>query len=148
MTPGCQRPTVTVPGRKCPAAVGAEVRIRDATEVPLKHLDDLARFRHPGRDDVPIEAVATFLSFAANGLALRVSLGEPIPDLDAIAKLIEQGVAPLLSLAGTQVLPSLSRCQIGAEGGEMGFRRTDQLPQVATKHTVVGAHGSVNTCCR
>ena len=54
----------------------------------------LGRLRPQVRDDVPIESVATFLSFVANGLALRVSLGEPTPDLDAIARLVEEGVAP------------------------------------------------------
>jgi AcrR family transcriptional regulator len=54
----------------------------------------LGRLRTQVRDDVPVEAAATFLSFVANGLALRVSLGEPAPDLDAIAQLVEEGVAP------------------------------------------------------
>lgn len=54
----------------------------------------LARLRPQVRDDVPIEAVAIFLSFVANGLALRVSLGDELPDLDAIAQLVEEGVAP------------------------------------------------------
>ena len=53
----------------------------------------LSRLRPQVRDDVPIEAVAIFLAFVANGLALRVSVGEPMPDLDAIAKLVEEGVA-------------------------------------------------------
>jgi TetR/AcrR family transcriptional regulator, transcriptional repressor of aconitase len=56
--------------------------------------DRLARLRPQVREDVAVEAVATFLSFVANGLALRVSLGEPMPDLDAIAQLVDEGVAP------------------------------------------------------
>jgi hypothetical protein len=54
----------------------------------------LARLRPQVRADIPVESVAIFLSFVANGLALRVSLGEPVPDLDAIAQLVEEGVAP------------------------------------------------------
>jgi hypothetical protein len=46
------------------------------------------------RDDVPIEAAALFLALVANGLALRVSVGEPPPDLDALVQLVEEGVAP------------------------------------------------------
>ena len=46
------------------------------------------------RDDVPLEAAAVFLSLVANGLALRRTLGDPMPDLDALAELVERGVAP------------------------------------------------------
>ncbi len=46
------------------------------------------------RDDVPVEAVAVFLSLVANGLALRHSVGDPLPDLQLIARLVEEGVAP------------------------------------------------------
>ena len=46
------------------------------------------------RDDVSLDVVATFLSFVANGLALRLSMDDPLPDLDAIAKLVDEGVAP------------------------------------------------------
>ena len=46
------------------------------------------------RDDVPLQAVAIFLSLVANGLALRRTLGDPMPDLDALAELVERGVAP------------------------------------------------------
>jgi AcrR family transcriptional regulator len=54
----------------------------------------LARLRPQVRDDVPIEAAALFLALVANGLALRVSVGEPPPDLDALVQLVEEGVAP------------------------------------------------------
>ena len=37
---------------------------------------------------------AIFLSFVANGLALRQAMGDPLPDLDALAKLVDEGVAP------------------------------------------------------
>ena len=46
------------------------------------------------RDDVPLEAIAVFLSLVANGLALRRTMGDPMPDLDALAELVERGVAP------------------------------------------------------
>ena len=45
------------------------------------------------RDDVPLQAVAIFLSLVANGLALRRTLGDPMPDLDVLAELVERGVA-------------------------------------------------------
>jgi AcrR family transcriptional regulator len=54
----------------------------------------LARLRPQVRNDVPVEAVAAFLSFVANGLALLVSVGDDAPDLDLIAKLVEEGVGP------------------------------------------------------
>ena len=54
----------------------------------------LERLRRQVRDDVPLEASATFLSFVVNGLALRQAMAEPPPDLDAIAKLVAEGVAP------------------------------------------------------
>jgi AcrR family transcriptional regulator len=54
----------------------------------------LERLRPQVRDDVPIEAVAAFLSFVANGLALTLSMEDPLPDLDALAKLVDEGVAP------------------------------------------------------
>jgi AcrR family transcriptional regulator len=44
------------------------------------------------RDDVPLEAIAIFLSTVANGLALRLTAGDPLPDLDDIAELVERGV--------------------------------------------------------
>lgn len=46
------------------------------------------------RDDVPLEALGVFLSTIANGLALRVTTGDPLPDLDDLAELVETGVAP------------------------------------------------------
>ena len=32
--------------------------------------------------------------FVANGLALRMAMGDPLPDLDVIAQLVDEGVAP------------------------------------------------------
>jgi AcrR family transcriptional regulator len=46
------------------------------------------------RDDVPIEVVAMFMSAIANGLAMRLTTDEPMPDLDAFYELVETGVAP------------------------------------------------------
>lgn len=57
--------------------------------------DRLDRLEAQGvRDDLPLEATAVFLSLVANGLALRRTMGDPMPDLDALAELVEQGVAP------------------------------------------------------
>jgi TetR/AcrR family transcriptional regulator, transcriptional repressor of aconitase len=44
------------------------------------------------RDDVDIEGIAVFLSLIANGMALRRTLGDPMPDLADIAKLVDGGV--------------------------------------------------------
>jgi AcrR family transcriptional regulator len=46
------------------------------------------------RDDVGIDQIGIFLGLIANGLALRVTVGDPNPDLDAIAELVETGVGP------------------------------------------------------
>ena len=46
------------------------------------------------RADVGIDQVAIFLSLVANGLALRITAGDEPPDLDAIAELVDHGVAP------------------------------------------------------
>jgi AcrR family transcriptional regulator len=54
----------------------------------------LARLRDQGvREDVPLEATAVFLGLIANGLALRRTMGDSMPDLDALAELVEHGVA-------------------------------------------------------
>jgi TetR/AcrR family transcriptional regulator, transcriptional repressor of aconitase len=54
----------------------------------------LERLRSQVRDDVPLEAAAIYLGFVANGLALRQAMEESAPDLDAIAKLVDEGVGP------------------------------------------------------
>jgi AcrR family transcriptional regulator len=61
-----------------------------------RHRDErLGRLRELGvRDDVPIEATAVFLGLIANGLALRRTTGDPMPDLDVLTELVERGVAP------------------------------------------------------
>ena len=63
-------------------------------EFETSRSERLARLRPQVRDDLPLETTAIFLAFVANGLALRLSLDEPLPDLDAIAKLVDEGVAP------------------------------------------------------
>ena len=67
----------------------AEAELREHRQ---ERLDRFAA--HGVRDDVPLETAAVFLSLVANGLALRRTLGDPMPDLDALAELVERGVAP------------------------------------------------------
>jgi AcrR family transcriptional regulator len=65
------------------------------TELRSHRQDRLDRLAAQGvRDDVPLEATAVFLSLVANGLALRRTMGDPMPDLDVLAELVEEGVAP------------------------------------------------------
>jgi AcrR family transcriptional regulator len=57
--------------------------------------DRLERLQARGvRSDVQPHDVAIFLSLVANGLALRMTTGDPLPDLDTIAELVDHGVAP------------------------------------------------------
>jgi TetR/AcrR family transcriptional regulator, transcriptional repressor of aconitase len=63
-------------------------------EVVAERGERLERLRPHVRDDVPVEQAAMFLALVVNGLALRQSLGDPMPDLDVIAKLADEGVAP------------------------------------------------------
>ena len=62
-------------------------------EIAAERPKRLKRLRGQVRDDVPLETVAIYLSFVANGLALRLSMEDPLPDLDALAKLVDEGVA-------------------------------------------------------
>ena len=73
-----------------------EELVADAeTELRAHRQDRLDRLAAQGvRDDVPLEATAVFLSLVANGLALRRTMGDPMPDLDVLAELVERGVAP------------------------------------------------------
>jgi AcrR family transcriptional regulator len=65
------------------------------TELRSHRQDRLDRLAAQGvRDDVPLEATAVFLSLVANGLALRRTMGDPMPDLDVLAEIVERGVAP------------------------------------------------------
>ncbi len=60
-----------------------------------KTMDErLKRLRPHVRGDVPIVGCAMFLGLVANGLALRQSMGDPLPDLDVVAQLVDEGVAP------------------------------------------------------
>jgi AcrR family transcriptional regulator len=63
-------------------------------ELKGERAERLELVRPQVRDDVPLEAAAIFLSFVANGLALRHTVGDPLPDLDVIAQLVAEGVAP------------------------------------------------------
>ncbi|MBD0339108.1 MAG: TetR/AcrR family transcriptional regulator [Thermoleophilia bacterium] len=57
--------------------------------------DRMERLRAQGlRDDVPLETVGIFLGIVANGLALRVTVADPLPDLDELFELVQTGVAP------------------------------------------------------
>jgi len=63
-------------------------------ELVATRTDRLELVRPHVRDDISLDAVAAFLGMVANGLALRHTIGDPLPDLDAIATLVESGVAP------------------------------------------------------
>jgi AcrR family transcriptional regulator len=53
------------------------------------------RLRRQGvRGDVPLETIAAFLSFLANGFAFERIAGSTVPDLDQLMELVEGGVAP------------------------------------------------------
>ena len=68
-----------------------QARERELAETRSERLEQV---RPQVRDDVPLTDAAIFLSLIANGLALRQSQGDEPPDLDAIAKLANEGVAP------------------------------------------------------
>jgi AcrR family transcriptional regulator len=56
--------------------------------------DRVERLRAQGlRDDVPLETIGTFLGLVANGLALRITVEDPVPDLDDLFELVQHGVA-------------------------------------------------------
>lgn len=71
-------------------------RVLEETERKLAQTraERLERLREQVRDDVPLETSAMFVSFIANALALRISVGDEPPDLDLLAKLVAEGVAP------------------------------------------------------
>ena len=71
------------------AVAAAEAKLMDERPVRLE------RLRAQGfRSDIDLETIAVFLSLIANGLALRRTLGDPMPDLDTLAKLVDRGVTP------------------------------------------------------
>ena len=53
-----------------------------------------ARAREEIRTDLPAEAVGTFLGLVIDGLAIRAAAGLPVPDLDAILRLVEDATRP------------------------------------------------------
>lgn len=69
-----------------------QVAEHDEADLPARR----ERLRHLAeqgvRDDVALESIGAFLSAVANGLALRLTVGDPLPDLDDIAELVEHGV--------------------------------------------------------
>jgi len=66
---------------------------RREEELADARAERLEQVRPKVREDVPVEDAAIFLSFVANGLALRHTMGDPLPDLDVIAQLVDEGVA-------------------------------------------------------
>jgi TetR/AcrR family transcriptional regulator, transcriptional repressor of aconitase len=69
----------------------------EAKEAELRAGSDerLAKLRELGvRDDVPIEQAGMFLSLVLNGLALRRTMGDPLPDLDTLVELVDSGIGP------------------------------------------------------
>lgn len=66
----------------------AEAKHRREKDVRLARLQALGM-----RDDISLETIAVFLSLVANGLALRRTMGDPMPDLDEIAELVDRGVS-------------------------------------------------------
>jgi TetR/AcrR family transcriptional regulator, transcriptional repressor of aconitase len=70
-------------------------RHAEAKEAELRAGSDerLAKLRELGvRDDVPIEEAAMFLSIVLNGLAIRRTVGDPLPDLDTLVELVDSGL--------------------------------------------------------
>ena len=63
-------------------------------DVAASREERYARLRPTVRDDVPIAAVAAFLSLIANGLAFARTTEDELPDLDQLYRLVETGVAP------------------------------------------------------
>ena len=55
---------------------------------------EAAREREEIRRDVPADAVGTFLGVVIDGLAIRAAAGLPVPDLDAILRLVEDATRP------------------------------------------------------
>ena len=63
-------------------------------DVAARREERLARLRGTVRDDISVDAAATFLAIIANGLALRRVSGDDLPDLDVLAELVATGTAP------------------------------------------------------
>jgi AcrR family transcriptional regulator len=72
-------------------------RHAEAKEAELRagSSERLAKLRELGvRDDIPIEQAAIFLSIVLNGLAIRRTVGDPLPDLDTLVEVVDSGLAP------------------------------------------------------
>ena len=63
-------------------------------EAAARRLERFERLRGTVRDDLPIEAIARFLSALANGLALARVSDDELGDLDTLFELSATGVAP------------------------------------------------------
>ena len=63
-------------------------------EAAARRRERYERLRGTVRDDLPIEAIARFLSALANGLALARVSGDELGDLDTLFELSATGVAP------------------------------------------------------
>jgi TetR/AcrR family transcriptional regulator, transcriptional repressor of aconitase len=63
-------------------------------EVRATRADRYERLRETVRGDVPVEAVAQFLGTLANGFAFMRVTDDPVPDLDLLMELVENGVRP------------------------------------------------------
>ena len=64
-------------------------------ELQAGSAERLAKLRELGvRDDVPIEQAGIFLSIVLNGLAIRRTVGDPLPDLDTLVELVDSGIGP------------------------------------------------------
>jgi AcrR family transcriptional regulator len=61
-------------------------------DVESLRADRYARLAGTVRDDLPLPAIAQFLSLLANGLAFARVTGDPLPDLDLLNQLVETGV--------------------------------------------------------
>jgi hypothetical protein len=70
------------------------VRAKEA-ELEAGRDEPLARLEEQGvRKDLPVRETAIFLSLVANGLALRRTVEDPMPELDTLVELVETGIAP------------------------------------------------------
>ena len=82
---------------------GRRVRTDEGFRQGLKKLEERARAQRPERRarlaetvraDLPVDAIATYLSLLANGLAFARVTGDELPDLDILDELVRTGVAP------------------------------------------------------
>ena len=105
-------------------------------ELAATRRERLERLRPQVREDVPVEAAAIFLSFVANGLALRQAMGDPLPDLDAHREARRRGrrAALAASRARSAPVPRPSAC-----GRLVGELRVSQREHVRPGPAAHGA---------